>query len=226
MDFSAALCDPAGETVAQAVTIPLHLGSIPTAMRSLLERFGGRMEPGDMFVMNDPFDGGMHTPDIYVVKPVFAAAWAHRLRRHRRAPRRRRRPAARHERVRQHRHLPGGAPPPWVHLYRGGEPVDDLVRIIRANVRIPRMTMGDLNAQIAACNIAERALQELADALRPRAADTADERGGRPHREDRQAARSPAGRTAPRPSSTTSTPTASTSSTSRSRWSSRSTATR
>src|SRR4029077_5398731 len=74
MDFSAALCDPTGETVAQAVTIPLHLGSIPPGMRSLLGRFGGDLPPGDVFVMNDPFDGGMHTPDIYVVKPVFQGA--------------------------------------------------------------------------------------------------------------------------------------------------------
>ena len=51
---------------------------------------------------------------------------------------------------------------PWLNLYRRGEPVADIVRIIRANVRIPRMTMGDINAQIAACNIAERALRELA----------------------------------------------------------------
>src|ERR1700758_3588967 len=58
MDFSAALCDPRGETVAQAVTIPLHLGSIPTAMRALLGRFEGRMSAGDVFIMNDPFDGG------------------------------------------------------------------------------------------------------------------------------------------------------------------------
>src|SRR5262249_60980044 len=72
MDFSAALCDPRGETVAQAVTIPLHLGSIPTAMQALLDRFGGRMAEGDIFIMNDPFDGGMHNPDIYVVQPVFA----------------------------------------------------------------------------------------------------------------------------------------------------------
>src|SRR5439155_8239713 len=50
---------------------------------------------------------------------------------------------------------------PWLHLYRKGEPVDALVRIIRANVRIPRMTMGDINAQVAACNIAERALRAL-----------------------------------------------------------------
>ena len=167
MDFSAALCDPAGETVAQAVTIPLHLGSIPTAMRSLLERFGGRMEPGDMFVMNDPFDGGMHTPDIYVVKPVFAAGgligYAVTVAHHGDVGGR----------------LPGtsacdnteifqeGLRLPWVHLYRGGAPVDDIVRIIRANVRIPRMTMGDINAQIAACNIAERGLRELAERYGP-----------------------------------------------------------
>jgi N-methylhydantoinase A/oxoprolinase/acetone carboxylase beta subunit/N-methylhydantoinase B/oxoprolinase/acetone carboxylase alpha subunit len=163
MDFSAALCDPSGETVAQAVTIPLHLGSIPTAMRALLERFDGRMDPGDIFVMNDPFDGGMHTPDIYIVKPVFvderllgyAVTVAH------------------HGDVGGR--LPGtsacdntdvfqeGLRLPWLHLYRRGEPVADIVRIIRANVRIPRMTMGDINAQIAACNIAERALHELAD---------------------------------------------------------------
>src|SRR5262249_578294 len=50
---------------------------------------------------------------------------------------------------------------PWLRLYEAGRPVDDIVRVIRANVRIPRMTMGDVNAQIAACNIAERALHEL-----------------------------------------------------------------
>ncbi len=43
-------------------------------MRTLLEHFGDELDPGDVFVMNDPFDGGMHTPDIYVVKPVFHGA--------------------------------------------------------------------------------------------------------------------------------------------------------
>ena len=43
-------------------------------MGTLLDQFGGRMRPGDVFVMNDPFDGGMHTPDIFVVKPVFPGA--------------------------------------------------------------------------------------------------------------------------------------------------------
>ena len=168
MDFSAALCDPTGETVAQAVTIPLHLGSIPTAMRSLLERFGDDLQPGDVFVMNDPFDGGMHTPDIYVVKPVFhgeahigyAVTVAH------------------HGDVGGR--LPGtsacdntdvfqeGLRLPWIRLCRDGEPIDDVVRVIRANVRIPRMTMGDVNAQLAACTIAERALRRAGRALRAR----------------------------------------------------------
>jgi 5-oxoprolinase (ATP-hydrolysing) len=162
MDFSAALCDPRGETVAQAVTIPLHLGSIPTAMRALLDRFEGTMAPGDLFAMNDPFDGGMHTPDIYVVKPVFVegALIGYAV------------TVAHHGDVGGR--LPGtsacdntevfqeGLRLPWLHLYRRGEPVDDIIRVIRANVRIPRMTMGDLNAQIAACNIAERALHDLA----------------------------------------------------------------
>jgi 5-oxoprolinase (ATP-hydrolysing) len=167
MDFSAALCGPDGETVAQAVTIPLHLGSIPTAMRSLLERFGDRMAPGDVYVMNDPFDGGMHTPDIYVVKPVFAgdALIAYAV------------TVAHHGDVGGR--LPGtsacdntevfqeGLRLPWIRLYEDGEPVEDVIRVIRANVRMPRMTMGDVNAQVAACNIAERSLHELASRYGP-----------------------------------------------------------
>jgi N-methylhydantoinase B len=70
MDFSSALCDAGGETIAQAVSVPFHLGSIPTAMASLLGHYGGRVRPGDVFIMNDPFDGGMHLQDIFVVKPV------------------------------------------------------------------------------------------------------------------------------------------------------------
>ena len=71
MDFSAALCDARGETVAQAVTVPFHLGSVPHALRCLLDKWGDRMQPGDVFVMNDPFDGGIHLQDIFVFKPVF-----------------------------------------------------------------------------------------------------------------------------------------------------------
>ena len=111
MDFSAVVCDAKGRTVAQAVSVPFHLGSIPAAMETLLEHYGDRIRPGDVFVMNDPFDGGMHLQDIFVFKPVHLERRADRLHLHDRAPRRRRRPAAGLERLRQHRDLPGGHPP-------------------------------------------------------------------------------------------------------------------
>jgi N-methylhydantoinase B/oxoprolinase/acetone carboxylase alpha subunit len=162
MDFSAALCDPSGETVAQAVTVPFHLGSVPHAMDTLLARWGHALRPGDVFVMNDPFDGGIHLQDIFVFKPVFleetligfATTTAH------------------HGDVGGR--LPGssacdnteifqeGIRLPWLRLYDRGEPVEAIFEVIRANVRIPRMTLGDLAAQVAATSVAERALQELA----------------------------------------------------------------
>jgi N-methylhydantoinase B/oxoprolinase/acetone carboxylase alpha subunit len=162
MDFSAALCDAGGETVAQAVTVPFHLGAVPHAMETLLAKWGDRMRPGDVFVMNDPFDGGIHLQDIFVFRPVFhegelvgfATTTAH------------------HGDVGGR--LPGSAACdnteifqegirlPWLRLYDEGEPVETVFEVIRANVRIPRMTLGDLAAQVAATTVAERALQELA----------------------------------------------------------------
>jgi N-methylhydantoinase B len=162
MDFSAAICDPNGETVAQGVTVPFHLGSVPHAMKTLLARFGDDLHPGDVFVMNDPFDGGIHLQDIFVFRPVFfderligfATTTAH------------------HGDVGGR--LPGssacdnteifqeGIRLPWLRLYDRGEPVGVVFKILRANVRIPRMTLGDLAAQVAATSVAEAALQELA----------------------------------------------------------------
>lgn len=162
MDFSGALCNARGETVAQAVSVPFHLGSIPTAVESLLSHYGDRMRAGDAFIMNDPFDGGMHLQDIFVVKPVhldgaligFAVTTAH------------------HGDVGGR--LPGssacdnteifqeGLRMPWLRFYAEGEPVEEVHKLIEANVRIPRMTFGDLGAQVAACTVAERALQALA----------------------------------------------------------------
>ena len=60
MDFSTALTDGEGRLIAQGLTLPAHLGSIPTAILSVLRHFGDDMHPGDVFIMNDPFDGGMH----------------------------------------------------------------------------------------------------------------------------------------------------------------------
>ena len=71
MDYSTAFCDGDGVLVAQGLTLPGHLGSMPTAMAAVMRRYGNDIRPGDVFVMNDPFDGGMHLPDIFVFKPIF-----------------------------------------------------------------------------------------------------------------------------------------------------------
>ena len=71
MDFSTAFAYANGKLVAQGLTLPGHLGSIPTALDVVVERFEDEIYPEDMFIMNDPFDGGMHLPDIFIFKPIF-----------------------------------------------------------------------------------------------------------------------------------------------------------
>ncbi|MBI4184511.1 MAG: hydantoinase B/oxoprolinase family protein, partial [Proteobacteria bacterium] len=63
MDYSTALCDANGRLVAQGLTIPIHLGSIPAAMEAVMRHYGNDIRPGDVYILNDPFDGGMHLPD-------------------------------------------------------------------------------------------------------------------------------------------------------------------
>jgi N-methylhydantoinase B len=112
--------------------------------------------------MNDPFDGGMHLQDIFVVKPVHLEGtligWAVTTAHHGDVGGR----------------LPGssacdnteiyqeGLRMPWLRFYAEGEPVEEVHTLIEANMRIPRVTFGDLGAQVAACSVAERALQALA----------------------------------------------------------------
>src|SRR5437879_12615057 len=71
MDYSTAFCDGDGRTVAQGLTMPGHLGSFPDALGATLKRFGHRMKPGDIYCLNDPFEGGMHLPDVFILKPIF-----------------------------------------------------------------------------------------------------------------------------------------------------------
>src|SRR5215831_7639622 len=65
MDLSSAVCDAQGRLIAQGLTLPLHLGSSPDAMQALQQRFDGAFQPGDAFVLNDPYDGGTHLPDFF-----------------------------------------------------------------------------------------------------------------------------------------------------------------
>src|SRR5262244_884735 len=62
MDMSCALCDAQGRLIAQGMTLPLHLGSIPDAMVCITRKFGKSVRPGDVFILNDPYEGGTHLP--------------------------------------------------------------------------------------------------------------------------------------------------------------------
>src|SRR5688500_11614334 len=69
-DFSCALFDPTGELLAQAAHIPVHLGSMPASVAAVNKKLGDLVE-GDVAIVNDPFAGGTHLPDITVVSPVY-----------------------------------------------------------------------------------------------------------------------------------------------------------
>ena len=161
LDYSTSLCNTRGEMIAQGVTIPLHLGSVPFAMEALFERFGEDIEPGDAFILNDPFDGGMHIPDIFIVKPIFregervafAVSTAHHLDLGGRLPGS---SACDNTEIFQE-----GIRIPWLKLYRRGEADASIFALVRANVRVPQMTIGDIQAQLAACHIGERAVHRL-----------------------------------------------------------------
>ena len=72
MDFSTGLLDPAGNLVAQGLCLPVHMGSFPPTLATVLEKFAGQIRPGDVYALNDPYHGsGLHLPDIFVFKPIF-----------------------------------------------------------------------------------------------------------------------------------------------------------
>jgi 5-oxoprolinase (ATP-hydrolysing) len=74
LDFSCALFDASGNLIANAPHMPVHLGSMSESIKTVMARNAGQMEPGDVYVLNDPYHGGTHLPDITVVTPVFDEA--------------------------------------------------------------------------------------------------------------------------------------------------------
>src|SRR5690554_3121629 len=72
LDFSTAICDRHGRTLAQGLCTPMHMGAFEDALALLIEKEGPTLQDGDIFIMNDPYAAaGQHLPDIYVVKPVY-----------------------------------------------------------------------------------------------------------------------------------------------------------
>ena len=161
LDYSCAIYDAAGETIAQGDHMPVHLGAMPLSVRAAIDQ--GPLAAGDVVVLNDPFRGGTHLPDLTMVSPVFLPGEPGR--------------PAFYVANRAHHSDVGGMSPgsmplareifqegliiPPVTLVRRGVVVDDVLRLILANVRTPDEREGDLTAQIAANRVAERRLREI-----------------------------------------------------------------
>jgi len=161
LDFAAALCDRDGRLIAQGLSLPLHLGSIPDAMQVVRQRFGESMAPGDLIVLNDPFHGGMHLPDIFMFQPVFhegalegyAVVVAHHADIGGRVPGG---GAADSTEIFQE-----GLRLPPLKMHSAGVPNQAIYDVLRLNVRVPDVVMGDIEAQIAGCKSGEHGLQAL-----------------------------------------------------------------
>ena len=109
-DFSTAICDLDGRLIAQAEHVPIHVGALPFAAKAMTEFFRDHIHPGDVFLLNDPYHGGNHLPDLTAFVPVFEGDRAALLVDQPRASERHRRRHARRLQRRGDRHLAGGHP--------------------------------------------------------------------------------------------------------------------
>jgi N-methylhydantoinase B len=164
LDHSCAVFDARQRLVAQAAHIPVHLGSMPRAVEAAAQR--GPFVRGDVILLNDPYQGGTHLPDVTLVSPVFLG---------------RARAPAFFVASRAHHADIGGAAPgsmplarevyeegfraPPVFLTRGGVPQDDILRLLLANVRTPDERLADLSAQLGAQRTGTARLEALAQRL-------------------------------------------------------------
>jgi N-methylhydantoinase B len=159
-DFACVLMDTAGNSLAQNTsTVPSFVGTLPRTARAFLARLpAATWKPGDVVATNDPWLATGHLPDITVVTPIFfenrlvafAGAVAHM-------------PdiGGRIYSADSTELFEEGLNLPVCHLYRAGEPVQALLDVIRANVRVPEQTLGDLHAEIAACHVMGRRLVDM-----------------------------------------------------------------
>ncbi|HWW49619.1 MAG TPA: hydantoinase B/oxoprolinase family protein [Xanthobacteraceae bacterium] len=161
-DFSLAICDTAGRLIAQADHIPVHVGALPWATLAVEERFKDVVR-GDVFLLNDPYHGGSHLPDLTVFVPIFDGErrlfWTV---------------------IRAHQSDIGGATHggynpgateiwqeglriPPIRLAEAGRMREDLLDMLALNVRNPRDFRGDLAAMVGAAHLGERRLERLFD---------------------------------------------------------------
>ena len=162
MDLSAAVCDAEGQLIAQGLTLPLHLGSVPEFMRAVIAKFGGKMCDGDIYITNDPYEGGSHLPDMYLCKPIFLDDST---------------PIAFVVCIAHHTDIGGKTPGgngcdatelyqeglriPLLKLYDEGEANQTVFDFIARNVRIPRQVLGDLRAELACLHVGQEGVRAL-----------------------------------------------------------------
>ncbi len=163
MDFSTGFCSSRGELIAQGLCLPLHLGSLPDGMKAILNKYGKSIYPGDVFILNDPFEGGTHLPDIYIIKPVFLEgdllAFATTIAHHTDIGGR----VAGGNACDCTEIYQEGLRIPPLKLYEQGKANKALFDIIAKNVRVPVNALGDLRAQLAAGHIGERGFLKLVE---------------------------------------------------------------
>jgi len=159
-DYSCAVFDQHGEVIAMGDHMPVHLGSMPMSVRAAIDRFA--LEPGDVAMLNDPFCGGTHLPDITLVAPFHFS---------------RSRCPDFYVASRAHHADVGGTYPgsmglcreiyqegfriPPVRIMRAGKMQTDLLSLLLSNVRTPEEREGDLGAQMAACHTGAERLREI-----------------------------------------------------------------
>ncbi len=160
-DFSMGIVDRQCRLISQADHIPIHVGALPWAVKAVEDRFGDDIHPGDVVILNDPYAGGSHLPDVTIFVPVFAGdvrqLWSV---------------------VRAHMGDIGGATHgaynpqareiwqeglrlPPMKLADRGKTRDDVIDMILMNVRFPREFRGDLDAMIGAAHLGQRSLDKL-----------------------------------------------------------------
>jgi len=162
-DFSCGLFDPAARVIAQSEDIGSHVVPMPWSVRSTMEKLGASIVPGDVIILNDPYSGGTHLNDVTIVYPVFRDGRLVFF------------PA-----VRAHWSDVGGMVPgsmsgkateiyqegvriPPMKIIEGGRTNEAVLELLLANMRVPEERLGDFNASLAACRVAERRIHEICD---------------------------------------------------------------
>jgi len=165
-DYSCAIFDDEARVIAMGDHMPVHLGSMPMSVASAVRALA--LHRGDVVILNDPYAGGTHLPDITMVMPVFATTGD--------------KPSLYVAGRAHHSDVGGmfagsmgpareifqeGIRIPPTHIVRSGEMQTDVVRLILSNVRTPVERQGDLVAQIGACRIGEQRLLEICERFTP-----------------------------------------------------------